>query len=50
MEMVNGGGGQKGKVERGERSGVWGCGGVQPVEVRPTALQREHGGLKSMCC
>lgn len=44
MEMVNGGGGQKGKVGRGKEVGV------RPVEVRPTALQREHGGLKSMCC
>lgn len=31
----------------GERSDG---GGVRPVEVRPTALQREHRGLKSMCC
>lgn len=43
MEMVNGGIGQKGKRER-SRGGGW------PVEVRPTALQREHKGLKSMCC
>lgn len=43
MGMVNGGGGQKGKVGRG-KAGVW------PVESRPTALQREHRGLKSMCC
>lgn len=44
--MVNGGGGgQKGKVGRGKKKG-----GSGPVEVRPTALQREHGGLKSMCC
>lgn len=42
MEMVNGGTGQEGKRER--------SGGGWPVEVRPTALQREHKGLKSMCC
>lgn len=44
MEMVNCGGGQKGKVGQGKE------GGVQPVEVCPTALQREHKALKSMCC
>lgn len=43
--MVNGGGDQEEKVGRG-KEGV----GVRPVEVRSTALQREHGGLKSMCC
>lgn len=46
MEMVNGGVGQKGKVGRGKRRE----GGVRPVEVHPTALEREHRGLKSMCC
>lgn len=46
MEMVNGGGGQKGKVGRGKEKE----GGVQPVEVCPMALQREHKVLKSMCC
>lgn len=44
MERVNGVGDQKEKVGRGKRVGVW------PVEVRSTALQREHRGLKSMCC
>lgn len=45
--MVNDGGGQKEKVGRGKEAME---GGVRPVEVRPTALQREHRGLKSMCC
>lgn len=38
---------RRGRWEGGKKSGG---GGVRPVEVRPTALQREHTGLKSMCC
>ena len=41
--MVNGGGGQKGKVGKGDKKKKE---GVRPVG----ALQREHRGLKSMCC
>lgn len=43
--MFNCSSGQEGKVRQGNKRG-----GIQPVEVCPTVLQRERKGLKSMCC